>query len=179
MRIKHKGGLRSSSIAGDFLNSSKGNGDIFEQLKRFNDVYTLLFVVITILLTVDITLFDSADFGLTVLFIVGSLGVWAFGHLLGAKTDLRHVEIQFKLIAWLYASLVASDVIVKFALRLSVLSGWWASLCIVVSVLSGLALFAYLRRGIKRRDRDELAVLVLVLLAALVLYVLYAQIVVF
>jgi hypothetical protein len=84
-----------------------------------------------------------------------------------------------KLIAWLYASLVASDVIVKYALRLSALTGWWSSFCIAVSVSSGLALFFYLRRGIRRRDKDELAVLVLVLVAALVLYAVYAQIVVF
>lgn len=156
-----------------------GSSVISEHLKRFNDIYTLLFVVITILLTVDISFFDLADFGLTVLFTVGSLLFWAFGHLLGAKSILRHVEIQLKLIGWLYASLVACDVVVKFALRLSVLSGWWASLCIVVSVSSGLALFAYLRHGIKRRDRGELAVLVLVLAAALALYAVYAQIVVF
>jgi hypothetical protein len=134
-----------------------------------------LFVVITILLTVDITLFDVADFGFTVLFVVGSLGVWVIGHLLGANAAFRHVEIQLKLIAWLYASLVASDVIVKYALRLSALTGWWASLCIIVSVSSGLAIFYYLRRGIRRRDKNELAVLV----AALVLYAVYAQIVVF
>lgn len=159
--------------------SSNGSGAVSDKLKRFNDIYTLLFVVITILLTVDITLFDTTDFGLTVLFVVGSLVVWALGHLLGANSGLRHVEVQLKLIGWLYASLVACDVVVKFALRLSVLSGWWASLCIVVSVLSGLAFFAYLRQGIRRRDKDEAAVLVLVLVAALVLYAVYAQIVVF
>jgi hypothetical protein len=69
------------------LNSFKNSGDVSEHLKRFNDIYTLLFVVITILLTVDITLFDLADFGLTILFTVGSLAVWTFGHLLGAKTS--------------------------------------------------------------------------------------------
>jgi hypothetical protein len=161
------------------LNSSKGNGNVSEQLKRFNDIYTLLFVVITILLTVDITLFDTIDFGLTILFTVGSLAVWGFGHLLGAQIDLRHIEIQFKLIAWLYASLVASDVIVKYALRASALTGWWSSLCIFVSIFSGLALFVYLRSGIRRRDKDELAVLLAVLVAALILYVVYAQIVVY
>ncbi len=144
-----------------------------------NSSSALLFVVITILLTVDITLFDTADFGLTILFVVGSLVVWAFGHLLVAKTSLRHVVIQFKLISWLYASLVASDVIVKYALRLSALTGWWPFVCIFVSVSSGLALFFYLRRGIRRRDKDELAVLLAVLEAALVLYAVYAQVVVF
>jgi hypothetical protein len=171
--------LPFSSIVGVFLDSTKSSGDVSEQLKRFNDIYTLLFVVITILLTVDITLFDTADFGLTVLFTVGSLLVWVFGHLLGANAALRHVEIQLKLIGWLYASLVAGDVVVKFGLRLSVLSGLWAWVCIVVSVLSGLALFAYLRRGIRRRDKHEAVVLVLVFAAALVLYAVYAQIVIF
>ena len=159
--------------------TSDSSGIVYEQLKRFNDIYTLLFIVITILLTIDITLFDFSDFGLTILFTVGSLAVWAFGHLLGAKAGLRHIEIQLKLIAWLYASLVASDVIVKYALRASVLSGWWSSVCIIVSVASGLALFVYLRKGIRRWDKDEFAVLLAVLVASLILYVIYARIVIF
>lgn len=159
--------------------SSDGSSIVSEQLKRFNDVYTLLFIVITILLTVDITLFDISDLGLTILFIVGSLVVWALGHLLGAKAGLRHIEIQLKLIAWLYASLVAGDVILKYALRVSVLSGWWSSACIIVSVASGLALFVYLRKGIRRGDKGEFAVLSAVLVAALILYIIYAQVVVF
>lgn len=58
------------------MSSSEESSVASERLKRFNDAYSLLFVVITILLTVNITLFDSADFGLTILFIVGSLAAW-------------------------------------------------------------------------------------------------------
>jgi hypothetical protein len=150
-----------------------------ERLKRFNDAYTILFVVITILLTVNITLFESADFGLTILFILASLAAWIFGHLIGASVELRHVEIQFKLTAWLYASLVAGDVVLKYALGLANLTGWWSTLCIFTSATSGFALFYYLRMGIRRRDKDEAAVLVAVFMAALVLYAFYAGVVVF
>jgi hypothetical protein len=161
------------------LSSSEVNSILSERLKRFNDAYKLLFVVIAILLTVNITLFDSADFALTILFSGGSLAAWIFGHLLGAQATLRHVEIQFKLIAWLYASVVASDVILKYALSLPDLAGWWSTVCIFASVSSGLALLYYLRAGVRRRDKDEFAVLVIVLAAALVLYAIYARIVVF
>lgn len=76
----------------------------------------MLFVVITILLTVGASSFKKTDLGPTVSFILESLAAWLFGHLIGANQVLRHIEIQFKLIAWLYASLVASDVILTYAL---------------------------------------------------------------
>jgi hypothetical protein len=102
-----------------------------------------------------------------------------FGHLIGAQGMLRHIEIQFKLIAWLYASLVASDVIVKYTLGLPNLTGWWSTLRIFASISSGLALLYYLRGGIRRRDKNEFAVLVAALLAAVVLYAIYPRTVVF
>jgi hypothetical protein len=152
---------------------------ITERLKRFNDVYTLMFVVITILLTVGASTFEKSDLGPTITFILSSLAAWIFGHIVGANQPLRHVEIQFKLIAWLYASLVAGDVILKYALDAANLAGLWSALCIFASVASGFALFYYLRGGIRRRDKDEFAVLLAVAVAALVLYVFYAQTVVF
>ncbi len=152
---------------------------VSERLKRFNDVYTILFVVITILLTVNITIFERTDLGATILFIVGSFVAWIFGHLIGAKPLLRHVEIQFKLIAWLYASLVASDVILKYALGLPDLTGWWSAFCIFTSVTSGAVLFYFLREGVRRRDRGEATLLTAVLITALILYAIYARVVVF
>jgi hypothetical protein len=121
---------------------------IAEKLRRFNDVYSLLFVVITILLTVGASSFEKTDLGPTVSFILGSLAAWIFGHLIGANQVLRHIEIQFKLIAWLYASLVAGDVILKYALDIPNLTGSWSALCIFFSVGSGLGLFYFLRAGI-------------------------------
>ena len=155
------------------------SSEVLERLKRFNDVYTLLFVVITILLTVGANTFERVNLGATITFILGSLAAWTFAHLIGAKPYLRHVEIQFKLIAWLYASLVASDVILKYAFEIPNLTGRWSAFCIFASVSSGLALFYYLREGIHRRDRNEFSILVAVLVAALILYVIYAQVVVF
>jgi hypothetical protein len=79
---------------------------VTEKLKRFNEAYSLLFVVVTILLTVGATSFEKIDLSATVSFILVSLVAWIFGHLLGANQSFRHVEIQFKLTARLYASLL-------------------------------------------------------------------------
>lgn len=153
--------------------------DVNERLKRFNDAYTLLFVVITVLLTVGANTFERQNLGATIAFILGSLVAWVFGHLIGANSSLRHIEIQFKLMAWLYASLVAADVVLKYAFEVPNLTDLWSVLCIVASVCSGFALFYFLRAGIHRRDKDEFSILIAVLAAALVLYVIYARIVVF
>lgn len=63
------------------------------------------------LITLNIAIFGSGDFGLTVLFVLGSVDAWIFGHLIGAATRLRHVEKQFKLISWFYASQGAGDLV--------------------------------------------------------------------
>ncbi len=99
--------------------------------------------------------------------------------MVGANLVFRHVETQFKLISWLYASLVAGDVILKYALGVPNLTGWWSIFCIIASVTSGLALFFYLRAGIRRRDPNETALLTVVLVASLILDLVYAGIVVF
>jgi hypothetical protein len=161
------------------LPDSFAKSEVDERLKRFNDVYSLLFVVITILLTVGATTFEKANLGATITFILGSLAFWVLGHLIGAKPSLRHIEIQLKLIAWLYASLVASDVILKYALGVTDLTDVWSAFCIVASVGSGAVLFYYLREGIHRRDKAEFSVILALLAAALVLYAVYARIVVF
>ena len=153
--------------------------DIAERLKRFNDVYTLLFVVITILLTVGASTVQIENLAATITFSLGSLAAWVFGHLAGAKSSLRHVEIQLKMIAWLYASLVASDVILKFALHTTNLSDFWSAVCIFASVSSGLGLFFFLRKGVHRRDERQFALMVALLAVALILYVIYARSVVF
>lgn len=154
-------------------------GLVIERLRRFNDVYSLLFVVITILLTVGADTFEKVNLGSTVAFILGSLIAWIVGHLIGAQTSLRHIEIQFKLIAWLYASLVAGDVVLKYALEIPNLTGLVSSYCIAASVGSGLAMFFYLQSGIHLRDKDESIMLFVLLAVALVLYATYAGIVVF
>jgi hypothetical protein len=171
--------LSSSKQTVNGLPESSVESGVSERLKRFNDVYSLLFVVITILLTVGISTFEKTDLGATITFILGSLAFWVLGHLIGAKPSVRHIEVQLKLIAWLYASLVASDVILKYALGVTDLTDLWSAFCIVASVGSGAALFYYLREGIHRRDRAEFSVILAVLVAALVLYVVYARIVVF
>jgi hypothetical protein len=138
-----------------------------------------VFIVIAIFLTVGASTFEKVNLGATIAFILGSLSAWIFSHLIGAKPSLRHIEIQIKLIAWLYASLVAGDVVLKYALEVTDLTSLWSAFCIFASVSSGLALFYYLRKGIHRRDRDEFFVLTVLLITALVLYVIYARIVVF
>jgi hypothetical protein len=79
-----------------FLLLSNDASVISDRLKRFNDIYTLLFVVITSLLTFNIALFDTGDFAFTILFILGSLSAWTVGHLIGANAQLRYVQVQLK-----------------------------------------------------------------------------------
>jgi hypothetical protein len=125
-----------------------------KKIKRFDDIFRMLFLVITIMISVGSNTFGNVNLWTTIGFIAFSLIFWMLGHAMGAYKFLD-TEVSLKLYAWAFASFVAPIIFIKFALGLSTLGFGW----VVVSFFSSLVLtvspYYYLRSALDSRQRSK------------------------
>lgn len=93
-----------------------------EKIKRFDDIFKVLFLVITIMIafgsqeSINLNLWNNLHF------IIVPLVLWIIGHAVGTYVSLKGTESCLKIGAWAFASVAVSIVFLKFALRSSELS---------------------------------------------------------
>jgi hypothetical protein len=107
------------------------------------------------MLSVGANTFAKDNLAGTVLFSLGSLAAWTFGHLIGAKQRLRDVEIMFKTLAWLYASLVVSVFILRSTLDITSLGILWSSICVILSLVLTFGVYRYLKDGLPKKGQNN------------------------
>lgn len=132
---------------------------LHEKIKRFNDIFSMLFLVITIVISVGAIRFPNENLSFTIIFTMLSLGFWMFGHAIGYK--YQDLEVQVKISAWVFASLVASTVLLKFAIGVSALSLEWSSFCIFVSIVLTILSSLYFKEVIFESKQPRLTMIVL------------------
>jgi cation transport ATPase len=151
-------------------NEEQFKAETKEKIKRFNDIYSIVFIVITILLSVGANTFAKENLAGTLIFTFGSLVIWALGHSIGAKASLQEKEIQIKIIAWFCASLVACAVILKYILGTTKLNPVISLWLMLASFLLTTAFFVYLRNGLSERAQGGLAMFMLPTFAILLAF---------
>jgi hypothetical protein len=119
-----------------------------KRIKRFDDIFKILFLVITIMISFGSQ--DSIDLNLwnNLYFIVVPLVFWIFGHAVGAYVTLKETEAGLKLGAWAFASVAVSIVFLKFALRSPVLSYEWFFVGVIFSIAITWLAFLYLKKAL-------------------------------
>jgi hypothetical protein len=127
--------------------------ELREKIKRFNDIFSMLFLVITIVISVGANSFAKENLSYTIMFTLLSLGLWMFGHAIGSKPINLDLEVQAKIFAWAYASLVAGTVLLKFATGVSTLDFNYSWLCILASVFLTFLSYLYLKEAMSERQQ--------------------------
>jgi len=94
---------------------------LYEKLKRFDDVFRMLLVVMTISMSIGLSTYSGFNLWLTLLYFVLSITFWTFAHLLGSNPLHTDLEICVKIYAWTLALLVTMSALAKSALKVSVL----------------------------------------------------------
>jgi hypothetical protein len=113
---------------------SKTDGPESEKLKRFDDIFRMLVVVMTVTTSIGLTTY-KIELLSSLPYFVMALAFWMLGHLAGSDERFREIEAQAKVIGWFLALLVTASTLGKFILKEPSL-GSYEKL--------GIGLFAYL-----------------------------------
>lgn len=150
--------------------------ELQEKIKRFNYVYFIVFII-TIMLAIGANTFAKDNLAGAILFSFGSLAIWVYGHLIGAKPSQQENEIKVKLIAWLFVSLVACTVILKYILNTTSLDSTLSIISFGISYFSMFGIFRLLIQGFS--DRGKVGFVLLILPISALLLLVYPQIAIF
>jgi len=91
-----------------------------EKVRRFDDVFRMLMVVMSITTSVGLSLY-KIDLRPALDYFLLSLGFWMFAHLTGSNEPLKNLEKEFKITSWFFALLVAGSTLAKFSEKSAVL----------------------------------------------------------
>jgi hypothetical protein len=130
--------------------------ELGEKIKRFNDIYLMLFLVVTIVIGFGSTSFAKEGLSYTIMFTLLSIGLWMFGHAYGFKSFNQDLEVQAKILAWFFASLVSSTVLLKFVVGVPTLNLDYSVVSIIVSVVLTSLSYRYLREAIPKIEKFQL-----------------------
>jgi hypothetical protein len=112
-----------------------------EKIKRFDDIFKMLLLILTITISVGSTAFENINLLSVLGFIVAPLVLWIIGHAFGSNPEYIDSETQFKLLAWGFESLAIPIVAFKFILGGLTLSYELVALCSLISF--GLTVLPY------------------------------------
>jgi hypothetical protein len=129
------------------------------------------------MLSIGAYTFAKVNLAVTILFSFVSLAIWVCGHLIGAKPAQRENEIKVKLIAWLFVSLVACTVILKYVLNTASLDSTLSIISFGISYFSMFGFFRFLIQGFS--DRGKVGFVLLILPISALLLLVYPQIAIF
>jgi hypothetical protein len=93
-----------------------------DKLKRFDEVFRMLLLVMTITTSIGLSSYRGIDLSFTLLYLLMALGLWMFSNLIGSNTSFSRLEILFKIHAWVLALLVTMSTFGKFWLKVSELN---------------------------------------------------------
>jgi hypothetical protein len=116
------------------------------RIKRFDDIFKMLFLVITIMISFGSQSPINLNLWNNLYFIVVPLTFWILGHAIGTYSTVIDTEAGFKLGAWAFASVAVSIVFLKFALRSPTLSYEWFFACVIFSIVITWLAFLYLKK---------------------------------
>jgi len=139
--------------------SSEEETRISHRLKRFDDVFRMLLLVMTITTSIGFTTYSGITLWGTLTFLVMALALWSLGHL----TPTRHLEIVVKLFAWSATLLVTTSTFAKFALKVSTLDDMTKISVAVLSFILTVAAYLWFRSSIPSYTRRRYGPLILLL----------------
>jgi len=131
----------------------KEKADIREKIKRFDDIFGMFLIFITILLSVGSA---TVTIGILVYFLF-PLALWISGHALGA-TKLPW-EIIFKLSAWFGLTFLSLILLINFVFGSSILNFEWIFIFGFSLIILNLLPFFWLKKGVSYYDQKYLIVL--------------------
>ena len=143
-----------------------------EKLKRFDDVFRMILLIITISITFSQA---STEISLepTLIWVFFALLFWIFGHIGGFYPDVKSPEIYLKLIGWFFLSLVSITVLSKLTLSTSILVENFSIFLLLCSYFLTLLPYAYFRKNLdeieRRRFMKSLSTIVAFIALGLVL----------
>jgi len=95
---------------------SKTDGLESEKLKRFDDIFRMLVIVMTITTSIGLSTYKIGLLSSLPYFVM-ALAFWMLGHLAGSSKLFRNIEAQAKVIGWFLALLVTASTLSKFILN--------------------------------------------------------------
>lgn len=141
------------------------NEELVEKLKRFDDVFSMLLLVMTVTTSIGLNTYSGLDLWLTLGYLVVSLGLWALGHSVGFNSLFRSLEASIKQTAWVLALLVTGSTFAKFALRTSMLNLGARLLVFLVTLALTIVAYYWFGESISPHTRRRFMRVNLILLA--------------
>jgi hypothetical protein len=92
------------------------------KLKRFDEVFRMLLLVMTITTSIGLSSYTGLDLFFTLVYFITSLCLWMFANLVGTNVRMYELEVFFKLHAWVLALLVTLSTFARFTLKVSSLN---------------------------------------------------------
>ena len=127
-----------------------------KKIKRFDDIYRMLFLVITIMVSFGSNTFEQVNLWTTIGFILISLAIWMIGHAIGAHSLGQETEVASKLLAWSLATLVAPIVFLKFAFKIPTLSYELVAISVLLSIGFTVLPYKWLREALSPTQQRTL-----------------------
>ena len=132
-----------------------------ERIKRFDDIFRVLFLVITIMISFGSQGSINLNLWKNLYFIIVPLALWIVGHAVGTHPLLEGTEASLKLYAWAFASVAVSIVFLKFALNSPTLSYEWFFVGVIFSIMITVLAFLYLRKLLSPYLKRNLLIVIL------------------
>jgi len=88
-----------------------------DKLKRFDDVFRMLILVMTITVSIGFRTYTGLNLWGTLGYFIMSLSFWMLAHIVGSNSLYSDLEVSMKLNAWVLASLVTASTFAKFGLK--------------------------------------------------------------
>lgn len=143
---------------------SQNQQSIKETFRRFDDIYRMFLLVVTITISIGSISYNSAlkiDLWSGLGFILLSLVTWMIGHAIG-EGDNRQFSLLLKMYAWISVSLVAFTTFLKFWLNTSTLGSSLVLMSVVFSLIATLLPFLWLSKTLSQSAKLNIAILVFI-----------------
>lgn len=104
------------------------------KIKRFDDIFRMLLLTLTIIISVGSITFEKINLLSALFFILTPMAFWMIGHAVGSYPNSDYIETEFKLLSWGFVSLAIPIVSFKFMLEGSTLSYELVGICTLISM---------------------------------------------
>jgi hypothetical protein len=139
-----------------------------EKVRRFDDVFRMLIVVMSITTSVGLSLYKIDLFPALAYFLL-SLGFWMFAHLSGSNELLKKSEIELKITSWFFALLVTGSTLAKFAEKSVVLDNYAKGAVSIIALGSTYLLYLWFVDVIPSKKRMLYTMMIYLVLGAFTL----------
>lgn len=125
------------------------------KLKRFDEVFKMLLLVMTITTSIGLSSYTEIDLFFTLLYLVTAPSLWMLGNLIGSNPLSSEWEILFKIHAWVLALLVTMSTFAKFWLKVSELNSIIKLPISFFTFILTFWLYQYFNEAIGERNRKR------------------------